>query len=70
MEFSLDPLDTIENLYKLIEKKMGVDNSLFDYMLYDDNKYIFEKNTMLFNYNLYKNNNICKLLKKTFFYFC
>ena len=69
MEFSLDPLDTIENLYKLIEKKMGVDNSLFDYMLYDDNKYIFEKNTMLFNYNLYKNNNICKLLKIPFFNF-
>ena len=69
MEFSLDPLDTIENLYKLIEKKMGVDNSLFDYMLYDDNKYIFEKNTMLFNYNLYKNNNICKLLKMPFFNF-
>ena len=38
MKFSLDPLYTIENLYKLIEKKMGVDNSLFDYMLYDDNK--------------------------------
>lgn len=60
MEFSLEPLDTIENLYKLIEKEMGVDNSLFDYMLFY-NRYIFLKNTMLLTYDVYKNNNIFTL---------
>ena len=69
MEFSLDPFDTIENLYKLIEKKMGIDNSLFDYLLYVDNRFIFEKNIMIFSLNLAKNNNIFKLSKMPFFNF-
>ena len=65
MEFSLD---TIENLYKLIEKKMGIDNSTFQYMLYN-NGYIFEKNTMLLKYNFSKNNNIINLLYMSSFIF-
>jgi ubiquitin C len=69
MKFSLDPFDTIENLYKLIEKKLGVDNSFFDYMLYTDNSYIYEKNTMLFSYDLAKNKNTFELLKMPFFTF-
>ena len=69
MKFSLDPLDTIENLYKLIEKKMGVCNSSFDYMLHDGYSYIFEKNIMLISCNLAKNNNIFNLLKMPFFNF-
>ena len=32
MELTLDPLDTIGNLYKIIEKKTGISN--FDYILY------------------------------------
>ena len=68
MEFSLDPLDTIENLYKLIEKKMGIDNSCFDYMLHY-NRYIFNKNSMIFTYNVSKNNNIFELVKMGFFVF-
>ena len=67
--FFLDPFDTIKNLYKKIEKQLGVDNSLFDYMLYTDNRYIFEENTMLINYNLDKNKNTFKLLKMPFFNF-
>ena len=69
MKFYLDPFDTIENLYKIIEKKLGVDNSLFDYMLYNENRYIFEKNIMLFSYNLAKNKNTFELLKMPFFIF-
>ena len=69
MKFYLDPFDTIENLYKIIEKKLGVDNSLFDYMLYQENRYIFEKNIMLFSYNLAKNKNTFELLKMPFFIF-
>lgn len=69
MKFNLDPFDTIKNLYKIIEKKLGVDNDLFDYMLYTDNRYIFEGNTMLNNYNLDKNNYTFKLLKTQFFIF-
>ena len=68
MEFSLDPFDTIENLYKLIEKKLGVDTSFFDYMLYDD-RYIYEKNKMILSHNPGKNNNIFKLIKMPFFNF-
>ena len=69
MKFSLDPFDTIRNLYKIVEKELGVDNYLFDYMLYTDNSYIFEKDTMLNNYNLAKNKNTFKLLKMPFFNF-
>ncbi len=68
MEFSLDPFDTIENLYKLIEKKLGVDNSFFDYMLYG-NWYIYEKYKMIISHNPSKNNNIFKLIKMPFFNF-
>jgi ubiquitin len=38
-------------------------------MLYTDNRYIFEENTMLINYNLDKNKNTFKLLKMPFFNF-
>ena len=69
MKFSLDPFDTIGNLYKLIEKKMGIDNSLFDYLLYVDNRFIFEENIMIFSLNLANNNNIFKLSKMPFFNF-
>jgi ubiquitin len=68
MKLFLDPFDTIENLYKLIEKKLGVDNSFFDYMLYDD-RYIYEKNKMILSHNPGKNNNIFKLIKMPFFNF-
>ena len=42
---------------------------MFDYMLYTDNRFIFEENTMLINYNLDKNKNTFKLLKMPFFVF-
>ena len=54
---TLDPLDTIGNLYKIIEKKTGIITSNFDYILYG-NGYIYEYNSMIIDYNLSKNNNI------------
>ena len=52
---------------------MGIlDNSRFDYMLYYngyDNKYIFN-NTMIFTYNISKNNNKYNFEKTGFFVFC
>ena len=48
---------------------MGIDNSLFDYLLYVDNRFIFEENIMIFSLNLANNNNIFKLSKMPFFNF-
>ena len=60
MELTLDPLDTIGNLYKIIEKKTGISN--FDYILYGES-YIYEYNSMIINYNLSKNNNILNFIR-------
>ena len=62
MELTLDPLDTIGNLYKIIEKKTGINTSNFDYILYGES-YIYEYNSMIINYNLSKNNNILNFIR-------
>ena len=66
IELTLDPLDTIGNLYKIIEKKTGINTSNFDYILYGES-YIYEYNSMIINYNLSKNNNILNFKKVEFF---
>ena len=62
IELSSDPFDTIENLYKMVEKKTGKIISNFDYMLYGKS-YIYEYNSMIKDYNLSQNNNILNLKK-------
>ena len=67
-ELSLDPFDTIENLYKIMEKKIGIINSNYDYMFYGKN-YIYKYNTMIIDYNLSQNNNILNFEKTGYFNF-
>ena len=68
IELSIEPLDTIGNLYQLIEKKIGIITN-YDYMLYYDNEYIYRRNSMISSYNFSKNNNIINLRKSGFFVF-
>ena len=68
IKLSMDPLDTVENLYKLIETKLG---KKIDGVLYYDKKNLFinNVNSMLIDYNLNKYNNILELDTKIFFCF-
>lgn len=67
IELSIEKFNTIKNLYKLLEQKMGKEIKIEEQALLFDNKYLSNSNNMLINYDFNKNNNILKLEKPPFF---
>lgn len=67
IQLSIDPFNTINNLYKLLEQKIGKEIKFEEQMLSINNEYLYHKENMLIKYDFSKANNILKLEKSPFF---
>ena len=67
IELSIDKFNTINNLYKLLEEKMGKEIKFEDQMLSINNEYLYHNKDMLIKYDFSKANNTLKLEKSPFF---